>query len=181
MQLRETSETDLADILHLHCLAFGRNGGDEVAGLVEAILSDPSAAPRLSILATEAGQAVGHILFSTARLVEDSDSAKLALLSPLAVVPDAQNQGIGGKLIERGLQQLKEAGTDLVFVLGHPGYYRRHGFEPAGKLGFEAPFPIPDKDADAWMIKALRPGLIGSLRGKIVCCEALDAPEYWRE
>ena len=42
-----------------------------------------------------------------------------------------------------GLKQLAESGVDLVFVLGHPGYYPKFGFRPAGALGFEAPYPIP--------------------------------------
>ncbi|WP_439346591.1 GNAT family N-acetyltransferase [Vacuolonema iberomarrocanum] len=97
------------------------------------------------------------------------------------MVPDFQGQGIGGQLIKRGLQWLSASGTDLVFVLGHPGYYPRYGFQPASPLGFEAPYPIPDKDADAWMVQALRPNVIGTVSGKVVCADVLDRPEYWRE
>jgi putative acetyltransferase len=96
-------------------------------------------------------------------------------------VPDFQKQGIGGKLIEYGLQVLSESMVDLVFVLGHPEYYPRYGFKPAGNLGFDAPYPIPAKNADAWMIQALRPGVIGAFGGKIICAEKLNKPEYWRE
>jgi putative acetyltransferase len=99
----------------------------------------------------------------------------------LAVVPDAQNQAIGGKLIGRGLDLLRESGVDLVFVLGHPEYYPRHGFKPAGRLAFEAPYPIPDKNANAWMVQALRPDVIGSVSGKMICADALNKPELWRE
>jgi putative acetyltransferase len=69
----------------------------------------------------------------------------------------------------------------LVFVLGHPDYYPRHGFEPAGPQGLDAPYPIPAAHEDAWMVLALRPGVIGKLRGRVVCADALDKPEYWRE
>ena len=96
-------------------------------------------------------------------------------------MPEAQGQGLGGALIEAGLRRLTDAGGDLVFVLGHPGYYPRHGFHPAGRAGLEAPFPIPEKHADAWMVQALRPGLIGALRGKVECCDALNKPELWLE
>jgi predicted N-acetyltransferase YhbS len=72
-------------------------------------------------------------------------------------------------------------GVELVFVLGHPGYYPRFGFKPAGVLGFEAPYPIPEKHADAWMVRELRAGIIGSVRGKVVCADTLSRPEYWRE
>jgi putative acetyltransferase len=72
-------------------------------------------------------------------------------------------------------------GVELVFVLGHPGYYPRHGFTPAGVLGFHAPYPIPEKNADAWMVQELHPGVIGRARGKILCADAINRPEYWRE
>ena len=72
-------------------------------------------------------------------------------------------------------------GVDLVFVLGHPGYYPRHGFRTAGVLGFDAPYPIPAKDADAWMVQELRPGFIGKIKGPVACAAALDHPEHWRE
>jgi putative acetyltransferase len=96
-------------------------------------------------------------------------------------VPDAQKQGIGGKLIRQGLELLSVSRVDLVFVLGHPEYYPRFGFTPAGRLGFEAPYPIPDKHANAWMVQALRPGVIDTASGKVICADALNKPEYWRE
>jgi len=69
----------------------------------------------------------------------------------------------------------------MVFVLGHPAYYPRYGFKPAGHLGFEAPFSIPNEHADAWMVQALRPGIIDSFIGKVICADALNKPEHWRE
>jgi putative acetyltransferase len=105
----------------------------------------------------------------------------ISFLAPLAVIPKFQRQGIGGSLIKKGLQLLSKSGVELVFVLGHPEYYPRHGFTPAGKLGFETPYPIPEKHANAWMVQALRPGIIGSVSGQVVCCDALSTPELWRE
>ncbi len=178
MDIREALDSDLDDVVTVERLAFGE---ESEAELVRNLLDDPSAKPVLSLLAFAADRAVGHILFTAARLGNTADAASIALLAPLAVVPDCQKQGIGGKLIENGLRLLSESGVDLVFVLGHPGYYPRHGFEPAGRLGFEAPYPIPQKDANAWMVQALRPDAIGSLHGKVRCADALARPEYWRE
>jgi putative acetyltransferase len=105
----------------------------------------------------------------------------VSILAPLAVIPSAQKKGVGGKLIEHGLEVLEKSGVDLVFVLGHPEYYPRHGFTPAGKLGFEAPYPIPSKDAAAWMIQELKDGIIGKYSGRVICSDALNKPEYWSE
>ncbi len=97
------------------------------------------------------------------------------------MIPDNQKQGVGGELVRQGLQVLLESGVDLVFVLGYPEYYSRHGFRPAGRFGFDATYPIPEKNADAWMVKALRPGVIDAFSGRVVCAATLDKPEYWRE
>jgi putative acetyltransferase len=178
LQIREAVETDLNDVLLIERLAFGH---DKEAKLVRDLLHDPSAKPVLSLLAFIKDRAVGHILFTTARLSDTKDTAAIVILAPLAIVPDAQKQGIGGKLTEQGLELLSKSGVDLVFVLGHPEYYPRYGFKPAGHLGFEAPYPIPDEHADAWMVQALRSGVIGIVSGKVICADALNKPEHWRE
>ena len=197
MTIRETTDADLDDVLSVERDAFG---GEDEARLARDVLNDASAAPCLSLLAFDGDRAVGHILFSKAHLTRPQeappqgalpqgapaqgdarDAASAAILAPLAVVPDLQKRGIGGALIARGLRMLAEAGVDLVFVLGHPDYYPRHGFVPAGRLGFEAPYPIADENADAWMVQALRPGLIGAVSGRVVCCDTMDKPEVWRE
>lgn len=178
LRLRRTKPSDMAAVCRIHTRAFGR--GDE-AQLVYAILDDPSARPVLSLMAVIGAEPVGHILFSAAHLASSDSRHSLALLAPLAVVPEAQRQGVGGELIASGVRGLSKAGVDLVFVLGYPEYYARHGFEPAGHVGLDAPYPIADEHADAWMVRALRSGLLGSVRGKVVCADTLNRPEYWRE
>ena len=76
---------------------------------------------------------------------------------------------------------LKDMGSELVFVLGHPEYYPRFGFRPAGVLGLSAPYPILEKNADAWMVLALCEGVIGNVRGTVRCAHSLDKEEYWVE
>ncbi|HIP77665.1 MAG TPA: N-acetyltransferase [Kiloniellaceae bacterium] len=188
MLIRETAENDLAAILRVHRQAFGQ---EDEAALTEAILSDPSAQPVVSLLALVEGEPAGHILYSRARLsahpssgarssgVEAGPSA--ALLAPLAVVPAAQGQGIGGALIQRGLEELSRAGTAFVFVLGYPAYYQRHGFQTAGRLGFAAPYPIAERNADAWMVQALGDDKGGEGDYQVACADSLNKPEYWVE
>lgn len=178
LQIREAVETDLSDVLLIERLAFGY---DKEADLVSDLLHDPSAKPLLSLLAFINDRAVGHILFTAARLSCTQDTASIVILAPLAILPDAQKQGIGGKLIEQGLELLSRSGVDLVFVLGHPEYYPRYGFKSAGHLEYEAPYPIPDEHAGAWMVQALRSGVIGTVSGKVICADALNKPEHWRE
>lgn len=176
--IREAESSDLEAVLKVERLAFGQ---DEEADLVRMLLNDRSAKPLLSLAAFRNDHAVGHILFTRVRLVDTSDEASAVILAPMAVIPEAQGQGIGGKLIREGLRLLAEKEVDLVFVLGHPEYYPRHGFMPAASLGFEAPYPIAEEHADAWMVQALRPDLIGRVTGTVVCADSLNRPEYWLE
>ena len=176
--VREAGDDDLQAVLGVHRRAFG--GSDE-ADLVAALLDDPTARPLLSLLAEIDGEVTGHVLFTAVTVDRSTGSDRGSLLAPLAVVPGHQRLGIGATLMEAGFDRLRAAGVRLVFVLGHPDYYPRHGFAPAGRLGFEAPYPIADENADAWMVQALRPGLIGAVSGRVVCCDTMDKPEVWRE
>lgn len=177
MEIRNALESDLTTVLAVEQAAFG---SDEEARLVNDLLHDPSARPHLSLLAWRENCAVGHILFTHAA-IGGAPELSASILAPLAVVPAAQKQGIGGKLIRHGLQLLAKSSVDLIFVLGHPEYYPRHGFQPAGIRGFTAPYPIPQKNSDAWMVQELRTGVIGQYSGMVICAEKMDRPEYWRE
>ena len=111
--IREAMDSDLGDVLMVERLAFGE---DDEAELVRNLLDDFSAKSVLSLLVFKGDQAVGHILFTRARLSGENDTVSLALLAPLAVVPEFQKMGIGGALIGRGLELLGKSGVDLVFT-----------------------------------------------------------------
>lgn len=181
MKLRASNISDNDDIRAIHISAFGAEKGPVIADLAIDLLTDATAMPLLSLVAEEKGQLIGHIIFTKASIFPNNESISAQILGPLAVAPDTQNQGVGGKLIQAGLKQLRQTGVDIVFVLGHPDYYPRTGFTPAGANGFEAPYPIPEEHAAAWMVQELKGGLIGQIKGKVRCSEALNQPEHWRE
>ena len=158
----------------------GFNSNKE-AELTINMLADPTAKPLLSLFAFVENHLAGHILFAKAQFANDKDNISVSFLAPLAVLPRFQKQGIAGNLIKKGFKLLSKSGVDLVFVVGHPRYYPRFGFKPAAKFGFEPTYPIPEKVADAWMVKALRPNIIGAVSGKMICCDTLNKPESWRE
>ncbi len=177
LKIRESNSSDLEDLLAVERAAFG---SEEEAELVQNLLNDPTAEPRLSLVAFHKQRAVGHILFTRAYLVPEIDLS-VSILAPLAVIPEYQKQGIGGSLIGEGLAILEKEGVDLVFVLGHPSYYPLHGFKPAVSAGFEPPDYIPPEFTDAWMAQALTPAGWSSYQCQVNCAEALDCPEYWGE
>ena len=176
MRIVEASAADLDVVLAVERAAFR---DEEVVTLVRDLVEDTSARPCLSLLAWEGARPVGHIMFTAARLDGASREVVVSILAPLAVVPDAQRKGVGGALISSGVERLGESSVELVFVLGHPEYYPRHAFVPAFPTGLAAPYPISPEDA--WMVRELRRGALGSVQGTIVCADAMNRPEYWRE
>lgn len=177
LRITESKEEDLEEILHVQRSAFE---SDEEAELVRLLLSDPSAEPRVSLLALLGEQVVGHILFTN--LVFDPPIGLTgSLLAPLAVDLAFQKKGIGGKLIKKGLWILTERGVDWVFVLGHESYYPQYGFQPAIEQGFEPPYPVPVEFSNAWMAQALTPTCIATYKGKVIPARTLADPRYWRE
>lgn len=178
MEIRTTTESDLETILSIHQAAFDKE--EDIAGLVNDLLKDSSAEPVVSLLALDGDKAAGHVLFTRAQLTFEAGRL-MYILAPLAVIPDYQKQGIGKQLVKTGIGILDRKGTDLIFVLGHPEYYPVFGFRPAGVLGYDAPFPIPDKDADAWMVLGLNPVALHNEAGTVICADAMNKPEHWRE
>lgn len=180
IQIIETNTSHFKQIMEVEEQAFGK---DKEANLTAGILNDKSAKPVISLLAFDGNKAIGHILFSRGYLEEMTNEQPLFhLLAPLAVIPEYQKQGIGGLLIREGLQRLKEIGSKMVFVLGHINYYPRHGFiNDAKKHGYHTIYPIPEEVKDAWMFQSLTEMEYPIVKGKILCCDELNKPEYWRE
>lgn len=177
IRLATLDDRDL--ILAVHRDAFGDEDGEAIAALVAEMLDDPTARPIHSFVTEQAGELIAHVLFTAVR-IEPSD-VPAQILAPLSVSPDHQRSGLGTKLVTEALTQLESKGVELVFVLGYPDYYSRFGFAPAGVQGFDAPYPILPKNADAWMVKELQTGAIESNQGIVRCCKALDQPQYWQE
>jgi len=181
LQVRKAFESDKQAISDVVIAAFGDVQGQEIADLIIKLLADPSAQPLLSLVATTNDSVVGHILFSNARIMHSQRIVSATILAPLSVHPEYQNQGIGGRLVKEGLKRLKAADVELVFVLGHPGYYPKYGFSAAGIKGFDASYPIPPKNSCAWMVQELRPGVFGHVSGQVICADALNDPKHWQE
>ena len=84
---------------------------------------------------------------------------------PVAVLPLYQRQGIGEKLIEHGIQKLKEKGCPYVVVLGHPEYYGRFGFETSSNHGIRCEWEGPEVPDDAFMVLVLDKSTMQGVKG----------------
>ena len=179
--IRPAEAADAAPINDLVRAAFGAAEGQEIAELVASLLVDATAEPRLSMVAVHDATVVGHVLFTRADVESPQGRVRGSILAPLAVLPDYQSRGIGGRLIAEGVSRLEATDTALLFVLGDPGYYGRHGFRPAAGMGLQAPYPMPAEQADAWMVRPLKAGHAGGVRGRVACAASLMDARHWRE
>lgn len=171
LKIRISNKKEQAKIENIHKAEFGKTEGAEkaqgIVNLVHDLFDDETAMPIHSFVALENEKLIGHVLFTKVTITDCPVDVEAQILAPLAVLPDCQSTGVGGRLIEKGLRQLKEAGIDLVFVLGHIDYYPRSGFiNDAKSLGFEAPYYIPEEFAGAWMVIELLQGLLVKPREK---------------
>jgi putative acetyltransferase len=155
--IRPEAPGDAAAIRAVDELAFGQ---PDEADLIDALRANGTSL--LSLVAEREGEIVGHILFSPVTLQADEAVFAALALGPLAVRPEHQGRGIGSRLVEAGLQACLEAGSDLVFVLGHPAYYPRFGFVPTRPLGIRCEYDVPD---DAFMLAELREGALAGRTG----------------
>lgn len=130
--IRYARASDHPAIAQVIAAAFGR--ADE-AELVARLRADGDAL--FELVAEEDGAVAGHIFFS--RLW--ADRAELyGALAPLAVTPSRQSQGLGGRLVQRGLESAREFGCHGLLVLGDPAYYGRFGFSSDAAREVSAPF-----------------------------------------
>ncbi len=146
LTIRDERESDIPAIRELAVAAFskselGYHGEAEIVARLRAKCPEI-----LSLIAEEHDRLRGHILFSPVKIASDGRVLEGMGLAPLSVLPGFQRQGIGSRLVEAGLKRLAETGCPFVVVLGHPEYYGRFGFEPAGRFGITSEFTgVPEE------------------------------------
>lgn len=146
----------------IRCVVEAAFGQSAEADLVDALRTAGNAT--ISLIAEEDGEIVGHILFSPMRFDPENQSLRLLGLAPLAVSPSRQRSGIGSALIRKGLELSGQSGYDAVFVLGHPEYYPKFGFERASRFGIRSVYDVRD---EAFMALELKPASLSGHTGTV--------------
>ena len=93
-----------------------------------------SGALSISLVAEDDGNIVGHVALSPVTISDGADG--WYGLGPISVLPNKQGRGIGSKLMNIAIQELKDIKAKGCVLLGDPNYYHRFGFQPREGLLF---------------------------------------------
>ena len=157
--VRKESPEDYARVREINEHAFGQPAE---ADLVDNLRKTEHA--QLSLVAEVDGRLVGQVFFTLVTLESGEEASPALALGPMAVLPEYQGRGVGSQLVRVGLEECRRAGHLVVFVLGHPGYYPRFGFQPAPPKGITCQWEVPE---DVFMVAELAPGALGGRRGLV--------------
>lgn len=155
--VRAEESTDHEAVAKINERAFG---GPDEARLVDALRGGGHR--MISLVAVLHDEVVGHILFTPVFIEAQHSRSPAMALGPMAVEPRLQKQGVGSALVRAGLEACQALREPVVFVLGHPGYYPRFGFQPAGPSGLHYQSEALDP---AFMVAELEPGALAGRSG----------------
>lgn len=167
-RVRPEAAGDVEAIHRVNRLAFGQ---DVEADLVDALRRNGGLVVSL-VAEDDSGEICGHVAFSEVTVTGDQGTFRSMGLAPLAVLPERQRTGAGSQLTRAGLDALRRAGHPVVFVLGHPDYYPRFGFQPAEPRGLRWERPC---SPGAFMVLELQPGTLAGRTGVVRYRPEFDA------
>ena len=152
----------------------GAEEGALIGGLVQRLLSEVPRDALRAFTAWDAGHLVGGVVFTP---LTYPDPRKVMLLSPMAVAPDRQGQGIGQRLIAHALDQLRAEGTDIAVTYGDPAFYGKTGFAPVTEAVLPAPQPL--SQPQGWIAQSLSAAPLTPLKGPVTCEAPFNTPDLW--
>jgi len=174
--IRPATSRDREAVREVHMRAFPEGEGQVVSDVALNLLGEETTPETISLVAEADGAVVGHVAFSPVT-VEDRKDWKGYILAPLGIVPEFQRQGLGSRLIEAGMERLKQMGVHVLFVYGDPEYYGRFGFRADPASGFSPPYEL--QYALGWQAVVLNESDPFSGPVTISCVASLRDPELW--
>jgi predicted N-acetyltransferase YhbS len=145
MTIRLERPGDYAAILRLTYEAFktldfpGRRRMDEHY-LIHLLQACPFVVPELCFVAERDSEIVGHILYTTSKVLRpDGSEAPTLTFGPLSVLPKYHRHGIGKALVEYSMNKAREMGFGAMLITGVPDYYPKLGFQRGREYGVTQP------------------------------------------
>lgn len=114
--------------------------------------------PELDFVVEEDGTVIGNIMYTRARLVDESGKEKKILtFGPVCVLPEYQRMEYGKMLMEHSFERASELGYDVIVIFGSPANYVSRGFMSCKKFNVcleNGAYPT------AMMVKELKSGAL---------------------
>jgi predicted N-acetyltransferase YhbS len=117
----------------------------------------------LDYVAIYNNEIVGNIVYAKSKVITTIKEYDVLTFGPLSILPEYQNKGIGGKLINHTIKLSREMGFRAILIYGNPKYYERFGFKNTKEYG------ITDMEGnynDALMVLELFPDAMENINGK---------------
>lgn len=126
--------------------------------LVHIMRNHEDFVPALDFVVEVDGQIIGNIMYTEAKLEDESGNEKQILtFGPLCILPEYQRMGYGKKLMEHSFDRAIVLGYDVIVIFGNPNNYVSSGFKSCQKYNIcleNGTFPA------AMMCKELKPNVL---------------------
>jgi len=159
-KIRNEKETDYRRVEEITRKAFWNlyaPGCDEHF-LVHIMRTHKDFIPELDFVIEVDGQVIGNIMYTKAKLIDESGEEKEILsFGPVSILPEYQRRGYGKKLIEYSFEKAAVLGYDVIVIFGNPGNYVSLGFKSCKKYNVcleNGIYPT------AMLVKELKPGTL---------------------
>ncbi len=162
--IRNERETDFRKVEEITRKAFWNIyvPGCNEHYLVHVMRSHEDFLPELDFVIEVDGQIIGNIMYTKAKLVDDSGNEREILsFGPVCIVPEYQRKGYGKKLIMHSFEKAAALSYDVVVIFGNPGNYVGLGFKSCKKYNVcleDGSYPT------AMLVKELKPGALDGRR-----------------
>jgi len=157
IKIRNEQETDYERVEEITRKAFWNLyiPGCNEHYLVHVMRSHKDFLPELDFVIEVDNQIIGNIMYTKAKLVDESGKEKEILtFGPVCIMPEYQRMGYGKMLMEYSFEQASSLGYDVIVIFGNPGNYVSRGFKSCKKYNVcleNGAYPA------AMMVKELKP------------------------
>ena len=166
IEIREERPTDVAARERLLDACFGEERFRKTS---QRLRAGRLPAEGLALVVEENGAVI-----ATLRLWHVAVGGRPALmLGPVAVAPERQGLGVGGKLVRAALARAAALGHRAVLLVGDAPYYARFGFSARLTAALRLPGPY---ERERFLALELVPGALAGAAGRVVPTGSTAAP-----
>jgi len=157
VKIRNEEETDYKRVEEITRKAFWNlySPGCVEHYLVHVMRTHKDFLPELDLVIEVDNQVVGNIMYTKAKLVDESGEEKEILtFGPVCILPEYQRMGYGKMLMEHSFEQAAALGYGVIVIFGNPNNYVSRGFKSCKKYNIcleNGTYP------SAMMVKELKP------------------------